>query len=219
MLCRYSQRVEYVYQGVSTASVNNVITIDTRLLDDKDDLPASVLVHEGCHNMMRAILGGRRGLSENDVERPCERMQYMFLYRSGYYKTYLDMVSALKSESYGRDRLFTTDKIPLALRSEANFQIYKNDASPESFCSQTKLHVKENEMKDDRISLTFTNAGSTTMHCGLVELMVNDKEYPLDCFELAPGKSYTTDPQMGIVLWDKYMVRQIGCGEDVVKIE
>jgi len=111
MLCRYSTGMDYV-GGLKAMSHGGRIMVSNSLLGYNDDggktekndkILAGNLAHEGCHNMMHSIMGGYGKNYWADVERPCVRMQYMFMYREGYYKTYSEMINALAKEQYGKN--------------------------------------------------------------------------------------------------------------------
>ncbi len=211
MICAHVDRIGYLTSGSSMASGSELLMSDSHLdyyLDDR--MTAGILVHEACHNMMHSIIGGFAGLEEKDVERPCERMRYLFLLKSGYYPDYPAMQEALAMERYGRDDLFYTSGIPSALLPFQKDKIYKYDAKAEPYCLKTRLTASESQGGKGR-GVTITNAGNTTVHCGFIELISDGLEYPLGCGELEPGESYMTGADFALKPDAKYTVRVSGC--------
>lgn len=210
MICSYVEAIDYRGGRISRANKGK-IQMSSRLLEDQDDeLIASVIVHEACHNMISDIMGGFGGMTEEDVERPCERMRYMFLYRVGSYRTYMEMVDALSNEKYGRQRLLKTAGIPAALKPYWEHKVYQYDTHIKPYCASTDLRVDEIEV-GNHLNLRLSNVGETTIHCGFIELIVNELEYPLDCTELTPGQSHLTGGNFRMFPDDSYGVRVVGC--------
>ncbi|MCX6694723.1 MAG: hypothetical protein NTU61_00285, partial [Candidatus Altiarchaeota archaeon] len=226
MICRYVDGIDYrqSYSSGGYARIpaegqkmDRTIILSSVMMDyynDDDSMVAGVLVHEACHYMMNTIMGGFDGMKEEDVERPCERMRYMFLYRAGRYGSYKEMVGALSNEAYGKTVLYRSSGIPSALKQYREDRIYRFTGNVEDYCKETKLEVKGTEQVDG-YSLQLTNTGGTVINCGFVELTVNGREYPLDCFDLAPGQSHATGPDLKIERGESYNVRVAGCPDAV----
>jgi len=68
------------------------------------------------------------------------------------------------------------------------------------------VNVDETEYR-----LLFKNTGTVKIHCGTIEFIVNEVEYPLDCFELEPGQEYKTGKDFKLKLGDIYSTRIVGC--------
>lgn len=217
MLCKYSSGIDYV-GGVKAMSHSDRIMASDALLgyDDKgakveknDKILAGNIIHEACHNMMYSIMGGYGKSIERDVERPCERMRYMFLYREGYYKSYTEMISALSKEEYGKKSL-TSSGISAVFRQSDTDKYYKYGFL-NVYCSKATLEAERVNVDEGEYKLSFKNTGKVNIHCGTIELIVNDIEYPLDCFDLEPGKTYVTGKDFKLKPGDIYSVRIVGC--------
>jgi hypothetical protein len=212
MLCRYSNGIDYTPDSSLSATPDAILLSAPSMARSDDREMAGVIVHEACHNMMRSIMGGRGGMKESEVERPCVRMQYLSMYRTGFYKSYLEMVDDLAREPYGRDNLPTTSRIPPPIRRLQGEKLYEYDPDVKEYCSGVILQVTRAPVSGG-YNLRLANRGTKKIHCGFVELTVNRREYPLDCQELAPGQSHTTGRDFVLQSIDTYNVKVVGCGE------
>jgi hypothetical protein len=218
MLCKYSSEgIDYVGGAKAMSHSNRVMLSDSSLgynsngekIEKNDMVLAGNLVHEACHNMMYGVMGGYGKNLEKDVERPCERMRYMFMYREGYYKSYSDMVNALAREEYGKKPMQTSSISAVFRQSDAD-KYYKYSFLS-TYCAKAKLTTERVNEPPQEYRLTFKNTGDVNIHCGTIELLVNDVEYPLDCFDLAPGETYQTGKDFKLVPGDAYSARITGC--------
>lgn len=220
MICKYVGEIDYKPGGGSFARQDRIrISSDFVLKSgtlDEEIFRASVIVHEGCHAMMIGIMGGHSGMTEQEVERPCVRMQYLFMYRANYYKSYQDMQLGLSQESYGKERLHYTPGIPSALKPYWEDRIYRYSGNIEPYCGETVI-TAEKINKGGEFDLRITNSGNTTVHCGFLDLQVDGMEYPLDCSELKPEESYTTGKNFRIGSEQKVSLDIPGC-DGVVSI-
>jgi len=216
MLCKYTTGIDYLNtDGMSWAQLGRIqLSAGTMDYFKDDRQTAGILVHEGCHNMMYSIIGGFGGLQEKDVERPCERMRYLFLLRSGYYSDYQAMQDALALERYGREDLFYTSGIPAVLMPFQQNKVYKNSPRAEPYCRRTRLTVSESQAGKGR-GATISNSGNSTVHCGFIELTSDGVEYPLGCGELKPGESYMTGADFALKPDVKFTFRVSGCPDSV----
>jgi len=217
MLCKYSTGIDYLGGAKSMSHSNRIMISDASLgynensnkVEKNDKILAGNIVHEACHNMMYCLMGGYGKNLEKDVERPCERMRYMFMYREGYYKSYSEMVNALALEEYGKKPLQTAG-ISAVFRQTDTEKYYKygflND-----YCEKAKLKTERVSENTGEYRLTFQNTGEVNIHCGTIELLVNEVEYPLNCFDLAPGEKYQTGKDFKLMSGDVNSVRIVGC--------
>jgi hypothetical protein len=217
MLCKYSTGIDYV-GGAKPVSHGSRIMVSERSLgynedgekvEKNDKILAGNIIHEACHNMMYAVMGGYGKSRERDVERPCERMRYMFMYREGHYKSYSDMVNALAREEYGIKSLQTSG-ISEVFRQTESDNYYKYGVL-NTYCEKAKLETGRLSETSQEYRLTFKNAGEVNIHCGTIELLINEVEYPLDCFDLAPGEKYQTGKDFKLAAGDTYSARIVGC--------
>lgn len=217
MICKYSKGIDYIGDATPQSHGGNIMISDAYLgysengdKTEKDDrVLAGYVIHEACHNMMYQIMGGYSKNRENDVERPCERMRYMFLYRVGYYKSYADMVNALAGEEYGKKPLNPTG-MNSAFRQISEDPIYKY-GSLEQYCEKTSLITEKIKDSPQGYHVTLKNAGETDINCGTIEFLVNGVEYPLNCFDLSPGQTYQTGEDFTLKNTDIYSARIAGC--------
>jgi hypothetical protein len=218
MICKYSKDIDYVGDATPESHGERIIISNAYLgysengdKTEKDDkLLAGYVIHEACHNMMYQVMGGYGKNKENDVERPCERMRYMFMYRAGYYKNYTEMINALSTEEYGKKNPASATKISSILRQTEEDKTYKY-GSLGRYCEKTKLKTEKTSENPGRYALTFQNTGETTINCGTIELLINGVENPLDCYELLPGQAYQTGKDIKLKNEDTYTARITGC--------
>ena len=219
MICSYVDGIDYVtgYGSYAEGAGGNIRLSSNYVLGNypgvSDEEKASVIVHEACHVMMWKIMGGRYPMTEQEVERPCVRMQYMYMYRAGFFDTYEDMLSALSKEEYGRDRLLYTSGIPQVLRQYRDDKIYKYSGNVEPYCSKSDIEVKKVKLKDNFYDIQITNTGTTIIHCGFLGLTADGLEYPLNCAEIYPGQSYTTGVNFHLENGQEVSIEITGCGK------
>jgi hypothetical protein len=213
LMCRYVKNLEFTTGNKPTSYSEGTLQVPLQYLTQPDDMTtAGLLIHDTCYQMMRSVIGGRKGMSEEDVERPCVRMKYMFLYRAGYFKSYEETVAALAAEKQGFGSNTVGANINLAFMDYQKERIYKYEGDVDEYCSKTKLRVEK--LPDaGKYSIVLTNTGSTTIHCGFVELRVDSLEYPLACAELAPGRSYQSGQDFKLIGGEQYSVRVTGCDD------
>jgi hypothetical protein len=217
MICKYSTGIEYVGGAKAMSHSNKIMVSDANIgynengekIEKNDKILAGNIIHEACHNMMYGVMGGYGKTPERDVERPCERMRYMFMYREGYFKSYSEMINALSREEYGKKPL-QTSTISAVFRQTDTDKYYKAGFLS-AYCEKVSLKTERTSVTPQDYRLTFENAGSVNIHCGTIELLVNEVEYPLDCFDLAPGEKYQTGKDFKLTTGDVYSVRIVGC--------
>ena len=210
MICKYSDSISTKQGTVSQAYTGKIIITNNLIEHYPQRMVSSILVHEGCHNLMHRLYGGYQGLNEAEVERPCERMRYMYLLRAGEYSSYHQMIEALTRERYGREELYHSSSIPAVFMKYKGDTLYQGDSSPLPYCQKTKLTVEPITF-NGVTNLAFRNDGSTIIHCGLIDFRVNGTEYPLDCHELKPGASHLTGKHFRLGENDKYTSELVGC--------
>ena len=217
MLCEYSTGIDYVGGAKAMSHSNRIMLSDSSLgynengdkVEKNDKILAGNIIHEACHDMMYGVMGGYGKNTENDVERPCERMRYMFMYRVGYYKSYSEMVNALAGEEYGTKPLETSG-ISAIFRQTDSDKSYKYGFL-DAYCKKINLKTERVNENTGDYKLSFQNTGDVNIHCGTIELLVNGLEYPLDCFDLAPGQKYQTGKDFTLRAGDVYSVTITGC--------
>ncbi|MFH1721396.1 MAG: hypothetical protein ABH950_02190 [Candidatus Altiarchaeota archaeon] len=233
MVCSYVEDIDYTMGSVSKAFNDATVRLTAEGVlspskTDSDEIfKSSVIIHEACHIMMRTIQGGHGGLIEKDVERPCVRMQYMYMYRAGMFgdteKSYLRMVEDLKGEQYGAKILLHTQQIPKVMQKYQEDKIYKRDASVEEYCSRTSLNVELIDGPESEnaslMDLNLENNGSSIIHCGFIELLADSMEYPLDCWELAPGQEHQTGKNFHLSKDQTVDIRVVGCENQTYSIK
>jgi hypothetical protein len=219
MLCKYSTGgIDYVGGAKAMSHSNRIMLSDASLgynsngdkIEKNDMILAGNLVHEACHNMMYGVMAGYGKNLEKDVERPCERMRYMFMYREGYYKSYSEMVNALAREEYGKKPLGSGSGISAVFRQTDADKYYKYSFLS-AYCGKATLKTERVSEIPQEYKLNFQNTGDVNIHCGTIELLVNEVEYPLDCFDLAPGQTYQTGKDIRLAPGDAYSARIVGC--------
>ena len=218
MLCKYSKGIDYLGEATPESHGDNIIISNAYLgysengdkTENDDRILAGYVIHEACHNMMYQVMGGYGKNRENDVERPCERMRYMFMYRVGYYASYMDMVNALAKEEYGKKPLNPTTGISSAFRQLKEDPIYRY-GSLGQYCEKTRLGTEKTIESPQGYYVTFKNAGQTDINCGTIEFLVNGVEYPLNCFDLSPGQTYRTGEDFKLKNLDVYSAGIAGC--------
>jgi hypothetical protein len=219
MLCKYSTGgIEYIGGAKPMSHSNRILVSDASLgynpqgdkIEKNEKLLAGNIIHEACHNMMYGVMGGYGKTIERDVERPCERMRYMFLYREGYYISYSEMVNALAGEEYGKKPIGTGSGITAVFRQTDAEKFYKYGFL-NNYCERARIRTERTSEAPQGDRLTFENTGGVNIHCGTIELLVNDVEYPLDCFDLVPGEKYQTGKDFRLMSKDTYSARIVGC--------
>ncbi len=218
MLCKYGKGIDYIGEAAAASHGDRIMISNAYLgysengdkTNTEDRFLAGYIIHEACHNMMYNVMGGYGKNRENDVERPCERMRYMFMYRAGYYKSYAEMIKNLANEEYGKKAPGSTTKISSVLSQGGEDKIYKY-GSLGQYCEKTTLKTEKTIENSEGYKLTFQNTGETDINCGTIELLINDVEYPLDCSELLPGQTYQTGKDFKLKNEDTYSARITGC--------
>jgi hypothetical protein len=196
----------------SAEAGKHVVSFSLTMLDyGTDRMIAGILVHESCHAMMYDLRGDLNHLTDKEIERPCERMRYRFLYEVGYFKSFDQMVRGLSGEDYGEDftgeQAFTASSAQ-SLRAYFRKRFEGSDVS--DYCRQTALKVEEIPAVDG-FDLLFTNVGKTIIHSGFIELQVNGREYPLESAELKSGDSLRTGDDFRLKRGDGYRAKVVGC--------
>lgn len=222
MICKYVDGIDYIYTSMSYAGGRggNIRLGSEYVLTDEHGISkterASIIVHEACHIMMGKIMGGRYPMTEKEVERPCERMRYMFLYRAGHFRTYQEMVNGLSREQYGRERLIYTGGIPQILQQFEKDKIYMGSGDIRPYCSKTDITVKKINIDENRFDVQIKNNGTTLIHCGFINLDVGGKEYPIDCMELNPGEVHTTSRNLQLKQGQSISIEVVGCKKKIM---
>lgn len=214
MICGNVDRVQAgmhpgAYALIPEGEDERTISIGRGVLDYFDDFHVGgVLVHEACRFMMYDTLGDFSDLTDKEIERPCERMRYRYLYEMEHYKSFDEMIDALAEDTYGKS--FTGEQMSMQASMDSLKTHYRRIADVESHCSRLKLRVQKVDERD-RFYLRFINDGKESIHSGLIELKVNGREYPIASVVLASGESYDTSDDFKLSEGDAYSAGLVGC--------
>ena len=224
-VCDHLAKVSSYWMRVGYYTVDNIhdrerrsVSLTNSLLDRNMKYAAGVLVHETCHGMQIDIMEGKFGLTQEEVERPCVRMQYMYLYKSGYYSSYARMLDALDNRGYGRD--YTLFSVPDPLKPYMGDKYYRGEKSVKYYCDSSSLEAERTRSCDLQgqclEDIIIRNSGGTRIHCGLLDFRVDGREYPLGCWLLEPGQSYKTGENFRISADSRVSVWVTGCDDTLV---
>ncbi|MFH1788717.1 MAG: hypothetical protein ABH834_05005 [Candidatus Altiarchaeota archaeon] len=188
------------------------VSLGRGIMDYLDDFNVGgMLVHESCHFMMYDLLGGLDDLTDTEIERPCERMRYRFLYEMGFYKSFDEMVEALAEDRYGKT--FTGEQMNQRATLDslkAHYRRIMGVGGVGNHCSELKFRVQKVDERDF-FYLRFINEGKSALHTGLIELKVNGREYPLKSVVLKPGESIVSVGDFELDAQDAYSTKLVGC--------
>lgn len=172
---------------------------------------AGILIEGACTFKMFRLYGGVEGAPAEVITAPCENMRHMYLYETGYFESYDEMISSFREGRYVN--LLGVGKAEPGGSVKALREHYMGLGGGEldSFCGLASVNSSRIGL-DDGFCLRILNSGKTRLLSGLVRLSVNGADYPLELFELRPGGYHDTCDYLSFPESAEVSLSVAGCG-------